>query len=73
MFAQMAAVASTANVTPQLPLVNGKISFRDDRTISSSKLTLSGFVAYVQGDDMKTDMLRIPKVAEEPIEVRKKK
>lgn len=53
------------------PKLNGSHSTNEDRTISSSKLTLCSFMAYVQGpgNEAKTDLLRIPKMAEESIEV----
>ncbi|KAH7726347.1 Protein EGL-44 d [Aphelenchoides avenae] len=52
-----------ASVVPQTPLLH-------DRLVASSKLTLSGFSAYVvQADnDDKVDLVRIPKLSDEPLE-----
>uniref|UniRef100_A0A914YL81 YAP binding domain-containing protein n=1 Tax=Panagrolaimus superbus TaxID=310955 RepID=A0A914YL81_9BILA len=52
--------------SPGLPLENGE---NEEHTMASSKLTLCGLEAYVQkpGDE-KHIMLRIPKVADEPLE-----
>lgn len=53
-----------APIVPQTPLLH-------ERLVASSKLTLSGFNAYViQGDaEEKMDLVRIPKVSDEPLEV----
>uniref|UniRef100_A0A914CXB9 YAP binding domain-containing protein n=1 Tax=Acrobeloides nanus TaxID=290746 RepID=A0A914CXB9_9BILA len=70
---QMFNMANIVSSAAQMPLLNGKSQQApptEDRTIASSKLTLCGFVAYVQGpgEETKTDLLRIPRISEEPME-----
>lgn len=61
--------ASTASLPP-----HPSQSIVDDRSIASSKLTLCGFTAYVEpsadGRQPRVDLVRIPRFADEPLEVR---
>uniref|UniRef100_A0A915ENV8 TEA domain-containing protein n=1 Tax=Ditylenchus dipsaci TaxID=166011 RepID=A0A915ENV8_9BILA len=58
--------------TSKLPILSQPSTFAPDYTIASSKLILCGFTAYVEqdGEDSnKVDLVRIPKVSDEPLEI----